>query len=139
MSVKHKQTQFMYRQAFKFVKSIIPKISETEIIALKSGGVSIDREIFQGKVDYMNLYKKPIGLKNGLQRETDELLSRVGGDAVYPSKHIHSLMKHLGEKGFLSMIIDKKYGGNRLSVTEQSRILTKISSYNPSLGVVTMQ
>jgi acyl-CoA dehydrogenase len=36
------------------------------------------------------------------------------------------------------MIIDKKYGGNRLSVSEQSRILTKISSYNPSLGVVTM-
>lgn len=127
----------MYRRAFKFVKSIIPKISETEIIALKSGGVSIDREIFQGKVDYMNLYKKPIGLKPVL-RETDELLTRVGGDAVYPSKHIHSLMKHLGEKGFLSMIIDKKYGGNRLSVTEQSRILTKISSYNPSLGVVTM-
>ena len=32
-----------YRKAFKIFKSIIPKISETEIIALKSGGVSIDR------------------------------------------------------------------------------------------------
>lgn len=41
-----------YRKAFKIVKSIIPKISETEIIALKSGGVSIDRELFNGKVDY---------------------------------------------------------------------------------------
>lgn len=129
----------MYRQAFKFVKGIIPKISETEIIALKSGGVSIDRDIFKGKVDYVKLYKlfkKPVS--TGLIRETDELLERVGTENVYPSRNIHKLMKDIGEKGFLSMIIDNKYGGNRLSVTEQSRILTKISSYNPSLGVVVM-
>jgi hypothetical protein len=36
----------MYKYLFNRVKKIIPKISETEIIALKSGGVSIDREIF---------------------------------------------------------------------------------------------
>lgn len=131
----------MYRQAFKFVKSIIPKISETEIIALKSGGVSVDRDIFQGKVDYAHLYKPPPFKKpvsTGLMRDADKLLDRVGTGNVYPSSNIHSLMKDIGEKGFLSMIIDKKYGGNRLSVTEQSRILTKISSYNPSLGVVVM-
>jgi acyl-CoA dehydrogenase len=127
----------MYRFAFNQVKRIIPKISETEIIALKSGGVSIDREIFQGKVDYRKLYK-PISLKTSLFRETDELLARVGTENLYPSENINSVMKYLGEKGYLGMIIDKKYGGNRLSVTEQSRILTKISSYNPSLGVVTM-
>jgi acyl-CoA dehydrogenase len=47
-------------------------------------------------------------------------------------------MKQLGEKGFLSMIIDKQYGGNRLPIFSQSRILSKISSYNPSLAVTTM-
>lgn len=36
----------MYKYLFRYVKSIIPKISDTEIIELKSGGVSIDREIF---------------------------------------------------------------------------------------------
>jgi len=36
----------MYKYLFNRVKKIIPKISETEIIALKSGGVSIDRERF---------------------------------------------------------------------------------------------
>jgi hypothetical protein len=46
----------MYKILFNRVKKIIPKISETEIIALKSGGVSIDREIFQGKVNYKKLY-----------------------------------------------------------------------------------
>jgi hypothetical protein len=39
----------MYKYFFNVVKNIIPKISETEIIALKSGGTSIDKEIFEGK------------------------------------------------------------------------------------------
>lgn len=129
----------MYRFAFNQVRRIIPKISETEIIALKSGGVSIDREIFQGKVDCKKLYK-PVAKQfpTALLRETDNLLARIGTGNLYPSDNIHSVMKDLGDKGYLGMIIDKKYGGNRLSVTEQSRILTKISSYNHSLGVVTM-
>ena len=48
----------MYKYLFNRVKSIIPKISETEIIALKSGGVSIDRELFKGAVDYKKLLNK---------------------------------------------------------------------------------
>jgi len=36
------------------------------------------------------------------------------------------------------MIIDKKYNGNRLSITCQSKILSKLSSYNPSLAVTVM-
>ena len=130
----------MYRFIFNRIKSIIPKISDTEIIALKSGGVSIDREIFKGKVNYNNLYKKfekPI--EKNMNNEINELL-KIGPNPIYPNKliDINNLMKYLGEKGFLSMIIDKKYNGNRLSINTQSNILSKISSYNPSLGVVVM-
>jgi acyl-CoA dehydrogenase len=129
----------VYRRVFNIVKSIIPKISETEIIALKSGGVSIDRELFNGKVDYNKLYK-PILKTTGqhMQDETNDLLHTAGTENIYPDKNIHKLMKQLGEKGFLSMIIDKEYKGNRLPISSQSRILSKISSYNPSLAVTTM-
>ena len=48
----------MYKQIFKTIKSIIPKISDTELIALRSGTTSLDRHIFQGKVDVTNLKKK---------------------------------------------------------------------------------
>ena len=41
----------MCRKIFKTVKNIIPKISNTELIALRSGTASLDREIFSGKVD----------------------------------------------------------------------------------------
>jgi acyl-CoA dehydrogenase len=133
----------MYRRIFNRVKSIIPKISETEITALKSGGVSIDREIFQGKVNYCDLYKplqKSIDkmTEKNMDKEVEDLLKITGQNSIYPSTSIHYIMSYLGEKGFLSMIIDKKYGGNRLSIERQSQILTKISSYNPSLGVATM-
>jgi acyl-CoA dehydrogenase len=133
----------MYRFLFNRVKSIIPKISETEIIALKSGGVSIDREIFQGKVNYKKLfserhiYKPPIE-ENIFVSKTDDLLIKFGQESIYPSVNINETMKYLGTGGFLSMIIDKKYNGSRLSIESQSKILSKISSYNPSLGVATM-
>jgi len=133
----------MYRRIFNRVKSIIPKISETEITALKSGGVSIDREIFKGKVNYCQLYKpiqKSIDQisEKTMEKEMEDLLKTTGQNPIYPATNIHYIMNYLGKKGFLSMIIDKKYGGNRLSIETQSKILSKISSYNPSLGVATM-
>ena len=131
----------MYSFIFNRIKKIIPKISETEIIALKSGGVSIDREIFKGSMDYEKLLKpitKTISKNINMDKKIDELLQKVGGDLIYPNKNIHNIMSECGKSGFLSMIIDKKYGGNRLTIEEQSQILSKISSYNPSLGVAIM-
>jgi len=133
----------MYKYLFKSVKQIIPKISETEIIALKSGGVSIDREIFRGRIDYKklldnaNIYKQTLNEKAFI-KATPHLLKMVGQTNIYPSKNIHNVMSYLGKNGYLSMIIDKKYQGNRMSITTQSKVLSIISSYNPSLGVATM-
>lgn len=133
----------MYKNLFNRVKKIIPKISETEIIALKSGGVSIDREIFKGKINYnsllnnKNIYKIS-NYETTFINSTNELLKFVGPNNIYPSKKINSIMNYLGENGFLSMIIDKKFNGNRVSISTQSKVLSIISSYNPSLGVATM-
>jgi acyl-CoA dehydrogenase len=130
----------MYKYIFQRIKKIIPKISETEIIALKSGGTSIDRYIFEGKMNYVHLFS-PIK-KETLSKKTEEdinsLLKITGEDNIYPSKNINNIMKEVGKRGFLSMIIDHKYGGNRMPIELQSQLLSKISSYNPSLGVATM-
>lgn len=131
----------LYSKLFHGIKRILPKISETEIIALKSGGTSIDRDIFRGRINYKELYK-PIQKKQRTDENTDksihDLLHTYGTKPIYPSNYIKDVMSDLGKKGFLSMIIDNKYGGNRLSIERQSYILSKISSYNPSLAVVTM-
>lgn len=130
----------MYRVLFNRVKQIIPKISETEIIALKSGGTSIDKHIFEGRMNYQKLFapiQKPT-LSAKTEADINSLLKICGPENIYPSPTIQHTMKELGQRGFLSLIIDQKYGGNRLPIELQSQLLTKISSYNPSLGVATM-
>ena len=130
----------MYKHIFNRIKRIIPKISETEIIALKSGGTSIDREIFMGKMNYQTLFSPITKHKIPIDMEIkiESILHKFGQTTLYPSTKINETMTYLGKNGFLSMIIDKQYGGNRLPIETQSHILSKISSYNPSLGVVTM-
>ncbi len=133
----------MYRNIFNHIKKIIPKVSETEIIALRSGGTGIDREIFQGKVNLNKLFKPiettyNLELTKQMEQKTVQLLKKIGQNPVYPNGKILDTMQTLGSNGFLSMIINKEYNGNRLPIETQSHILGKISSYNPSLGVVTM-
>jgi acyl-CoA dehydrogenase len=130
----------LYKKIFNHVKKIIPKISETEIIALKSGGTSIDRYIFEGKMNYQNLFSRinKITLSKKTEDDIYYLLKLTGENNIYPSKNINTVMKELGNRGFLSLIIDQKYGGNRMPIELQSQLLSKISSYNPSLGVATM-
>ena len=41
----------VYNSLFRFVKKLVPKVSSTELIALRSGNTSVDRMIFNGKVD----------------------------------------------------------------------------------------
>lgn len=130
----------MYRFLFRKIKSIIPKISETEIIALKSGGVGMDKDIFSGKVKsmvspYQNFTKEE---NKFIGDKTNNLLKDIGDENIYPSKKINSILKRLGSDGYLGLIIDQKYQGHKISVTAQSKVLTKIASHNPSLGVATM-
>ena len=42
----------MYRFLFNSVKKKIPKISDTEMIALRSGNTSLDRSILTGTIKY---------------------------------------------------------------------------------------
>jgi acyl-CoA dehydrogenase len=131
----------MYRYFFKNIKKIIPKISETELIALRSGGVSIDRDIFIGYVNKDKLKKTFIKKhedENKFINNIDIILKKYGSNNIYPSSYINNVMSDIGHYGFLGMIIDKKYNGSKLPVYLQSKILSKFASYNPSLSVAVM-
>jgi acyl-CoA dehydrogenase len=126
----------LYKKIFSSIKKIIPRISETELIALRSGTTSIDQEIFKGKVNYPPIIKKEDKFDHD---KIDELLKNYGGNQhIYPNGPYKDLFKKIGKEKFLSFIIDEKYGGTHLSVNELSNILTKISSVNPALGVSIM-
>ncbi len=134
----------MYLRLFTKIKNIIPKISETELIALRSGGVSIDRDIFSGKINYKKLKEKSYqddhqyqSLKDMLDK-TKYILRKYKEQPLYPSNIINDVIEDLGNMGFFGMIIDKKYDGNKLPISTQTKILTMMASYNPSVAVVTM-
>jgi acyl-CoA dehydrogenase len=127
----------MYKQVFKLVKSIIPKISDTELIALRSGTTSLDRHIFNGAVN-TNFNFKSTDTNKFDENKIKELLTKYKDDIVYPNNNNNEIVEFLGKNKFFSFIIDEKYGGTNLSVKELSSVLTKITSVNPPLGVATM-
>ena len=125
---------------FNRVKKLVPKISSTELIALESGTTCIDREIFEGKVKYPEKFKFKNKFEHGL---VSELLSKYGNlKSLYPNTnsniHYKEVLDFIGKNKFFSFIIPEEYGGTNLSVNEMANILTKITSYNPTLGIITM-
>tara|TARA_A100001015_G_scaffold320433_1_gene446776 strand:- start:3036 stop:5030 length:1995 start_codon:yes stop_codon:yes gene_type:complete len=124
---------------FSRIKSIVPKVSPTELIALRSGTVSIDRDIFNGYVNISSIKEKEKVSPKFSQEVLTELLEKYKNEqTVFPSEKSKEIMDFVCSNKFLSCIIDEKYGGKNLSVTELSSLLTKISSNNPALGVVVM-
>ena len=128
----------MYRSIFHKIKRIVPKISETELIALRSGSTSLDRQIFEGKVQLPNIKPQVLSNRKVNTFEVDILLQKYGKQVVYPNFKYPEIFKNLGDNKYFSYIIDEKYGGKNLSVSELSSILVRISSQNPALGVSVM-
>ena len=123
------------RRLFNFVKNKIPKISSTELIALRSGNTSLDREILMGKV---NLPKKVISEQKFPQSKLDELYNSFDGSRVYPNDNNNKWINYLAKNKYFSFLINENYGGIKLSTHELSNLLTQIASVDPALGVSVM-
>lgn len=125
----------MYPRLFRYVKNKLPKISDTEMIALKSGTVSIDRDILSGKINFpqkkTHVYKFP-------EDNLTNLLEKYDNSKIYPNNNDNYWINHLASNKYFSFLINEKYEGIKLSVNELSSVLTKIASVSPALGVVAM-
>lgn len=132
----------MFSTIFNSVKRIIPRISETELLALRSGTTSIDREIFKGKVCISSkLSDNTFETTNKFtefNKKADDLHNKYGDTKVYPNANHTEILDYLGKNKFFSFIINEKYGGSNLTTNDLSRIVTKVTSGNPSLGVTVM-
>jgi len=123
------------RRLFNFVKAKIPKISPTELIALRSGNTSLDRSILMGKIEFP---KKETFINKFPESKLNELLSSYDGTRVYPNNNSNYWIDYLAKNKYFSFLIDESYGGIKLNTNEMSNMLTKIASVDPALGVVTM-
>ena len=130
----------MKRLIFNNIKNRIPKISDTEKIALNCGTTSIDRELFEGKLKKHQFSINNVKLDEKLENDSNNILKKYTNQKIYPFTNVNDrhLFNDLGKNGFFSYLIPEKYNGNKLSVQQLSNVLTYITSANPSLGVITM-
>lgn len=133
LNIKH--IKINMNRVFSFIKNKIPKISSTELIALRSGTSSIDRDILKGKLTFP---KTPITTNKFPKEKLDALLKTYDGSRIYPNDNQNKWVEYLAKNKYFSFLIDEEYGGIKLSVNELSNMLTKITSVDPALGVVAM-
>ena len=123
------------QRLFNFVKNKIPRISATELIALRSGNTSLDRQILEGNVKFPEKFKY---INKFPESRLNNLLNEFDNTKVYPNNNNNKWINRLAKDKFFSFLIDEKYGGIKLSVNELSDLLTKVASVDPALGVITM-
>lgn len=125
----------MSKRLFQIIKNKIPHISNTELIALRSGNTSIDRQILEGKIFFPKKHKYQNQFS---ESKVNKFLNQFDNTRIYPNNNNNKWINYAAQNKYFSFLIDPKYGGIKLSVNELSNILTKISSVDPALGVVVM-
>lgn len=123
---------------------LLPKISETEKIALTSGNTWIDSELFSGRPNFDKIFKEKYPTlseeeKSFLNNEVEEVCKMcVDYDVQLRRDLSPEVWKYLGEKKFFGMIIPKKYGGLGFSAYAHSCVVEKLASRSVVLAITTM-
>ena len=125
----------MYKLLFSYVKQKIPRITPTELIALRSGTTSLDRQIMEGRVSFP---EKHVFTPKFPSEEISKLCNDFDYTRMYPNDNDNYWVNYLAKNKYFSFLINEQYGGIKLSVNELSSLLTKVTSVDPALGVVTM-
>ncbi len=135
LNIKSVRQQYFTRSFLVFYRKALPRLSETERVALEAGTVHWDAELFSGKPNFDRLHsmKKPelsSEEKTFLDGPVQELCGmldeheycHVKGDM--PKK----VWDYIINEKFFAIIIPKEYGGLGFSALAHSYILQKISS-----------
>jgi len=125
----------------KLFKRVLPRISETEQVALDAGTVGFEGELFAGKPDWSKLLSQPKPQLSAeeqafLDGPCEELCRMV--DDWHITHEIADLPPEIWDyvkrKGFFAMIIPKRYGGLEFSALAHSMVLQKLSSISATLS-----
>ena len=133
------------RPLFATYRKVLPQMSETERDALEAGTVWWEGELFRGKPDWKKLhaYPKPTLTateQSFMDNEVEEACRLVDDWKV--THELYDLpneaWRYIKDKGFLGMIIPKKYGGLEFSAYAHSQVVTKLSTRSSALSVSVM-
>ena len=133
------------RPLFATYRKVLPQMSDTERDALEAGTVWWEGELFRGKPDWQKLHGYPqpkltAEEQSFLDNECEEACRLVDDWKV--TQELYDLpneaWRYIKSKGFLGMIIPKKYGGLEFSAYAHSQVITKLSTRSSALSVSVM-
>jgi len=116
------------------MKSFMPKISETERVALEAGVVWIEKDLFSGKPDFKKLLQEPYPEltseeKAFLNGPVERLCSVVDDWKVCKDRELSpEAWEIMKKEKFFGMIIPKEYGGLGFSALAHSEVIMKLAT-----------
>ena len=113
----------------------LPPMSQTEQEAIDAGTVWWDGDLFSGHPDWAKLLAVPRPALTAeeqafLDNETEQLCAMLND---WETSQLHQdlpphVWQFIKDKGFLGMIIPKKYGGKEFSATLHSQVVQKLAT-----------
>lgn len=123
---------------------LLPKISETEKIALTSGTTWVDGELFSGKPNFKWIFSQKYpqlseAEKKFLKNEVEEVCKMCDDFEVYQQRDLpKEVWRYLKTKKFFGMIIPKEFGGLGFSAYAHSCVIEKLASRSVPLAITVM-
>src|SRR6201996_2799499 len=132
------------RFAMKLMAPVLPRLGETERIALEAGTVWWDAELFSGLPHWEKLLDfSPQPLTAEEQAFIDGPVTELCGLIDdWQGQQLRDLppnvWDYMKKKGFFGMIIPKEFGGHGFSAIAHSRVVTKLSTRSVAAAVTVM-
>ncbi len=132
------------RHIFRWYKSVLPAMSDTEKTAIEAGTVWWEKDLFSGDPDWEKMLRIPKptlsereqAFLDGPVNELCAMLDdwQISQDNDLP-EHVWQFIK---DQRFFSMIIPKAYGGLEFSARAQTEVVMKIATRSGATAVTVM-
>lgn len=127
-----------------FMQKAMPRLGDTERIALEAGTVWWDGELFSGRPRWRKLIKFKQHKLNKeeqafLDGPVEDLCAMLDDWQINQERDLpEDVWTFLKENGFFGLIVPAEYGGKGFSATAQSAVVTRIASRSVTAAVTVM-
>ncbi len=128
----------------KFMKGILPTISETERVAIEAGVVWVEGELFSGKPNFKRMRSESYPEltaeeKAFLDGPVNKLCDMLDDWRIWQDREIpENVMNYIKQEKFFGMIIPKSFGGLGFSALCHSEVVKRVSTRSIPCGITIM-
>jgi acyl-CoA dehydrogenase len=126
------------------VAKLLPRLGDTERIALEAGTVGFEGQFFAGRPDFERFLAQPLASLSARERAfldgpVEELCRRLDDwDVTQRGDLPPAIWGFLRERGFFGMIVPERFGGLGFSAAAHSEVIAKIASRSLTAAVTVM-